>query len=96
MTLFSGLPDIFVSTFGQSVTMVPLGGPSYEVQGVFSERPVDALGMVLADAALHIRDADVGRVTDGHEVQVAGKTYFLREPRPDGEGMTAYTLELRR
>lgn len=91
--LFAGLGDVFRDTFGQPVTLMPLGGPAQDVLGIFTERPVDALGTVVADASLHLRDADVGRLTDDHEVIVDGTVYALREPRPDGFGMTAYTLE---
>lgn len=92
-SIFAGLADVFTCTFGQTVTIVPEFGAPRDVQGIFTERPVDALGVVMADASLHIQDPDVQGATDGDQAVVSGVTYKLREPRPDGFGMTAYTLE---
>jgi hypothetical protein len=94
MSLFGGLPDIFVGVFGRPVTIVPTSGGPIQVNGIFSDRPEDELGVTQPGAVLHLREVDAGAVVNGVHIQIGTDWYRARTPRPDGEGMTEIRLEV--
>ena len=90
---FDGLPDIFIGTFGQAVTLLPAGGQPVEATGIYQARSVDALGVVQPGATLHLRDGDAAAISDGDLVQIGDGWFKARVSEPDGKGMTPFTLE---
>lgn len=92
-SVFDGLPDIFVGTFGQAVILHPAAGDPVSVQGVFNPRSVDELGVTQPGAVLHLKSSDAAIISNGSHVQVDGEWYFARVERPDGKGMVPVRLE---
>jgi len=98
MSVFSGLPDVFVSTFGEAVTIIPVGGDARQITGVLrreSDRGVGFDGGGLThEVRLHARAADVHDVDDGAAVSAGGVDYLAGAPAFDGRGMASITLRL--
>lgn len=90
---FDGLPDIFIGTFGQAVTLHFDTGWQIQATGVFSPRSVDELGVIQPGAVLHLKASDATNITDGFRVQIGDDWYFARAERPDGKGMIPVRLE---
>lgn len=100
-SIFDGLPDIFVDSFGEPVsytpiaTGVPIGtGDPPVIQAIWTESSLDSgLGTdAPTDAGrttLSVRAADVTPVENDTAVRVAdGKTMKVATPiLPDGNGM---------
>jgi hypothetical protein len=94
MSVFGGLPEIFIGTFGQPVTVLPNnGGLPVQVTGIFVNRPVDELGIVQQGAVLHVREADAAAIRDGNFVQIGSEWFRARSVRPDGRGMASIRME---
>lgn len=92
-SLFDGLPDIFIGTFGQAVILHPTTGNPVETSGIFNPRSVDELGMVQPGSVLHLKTADAQIIKDGDHIQIGDDWYFSRVERPDGKGMVPVRLE---
>lgn len=92
---FDGLPDIFIGTFGQAVTLVDADGVLHETRGIFRNQSVDALGMTQPGAVLHVTTADAAKVVDGGVIHIDGKWFLARVEEPDGKGMVPIRLEHR-
>lgn len=95
MSVFDGLSDIFVSTFGQAVAIRPLAGGSITatMQGVYQSRSVDAFGVTQPEAMLHLKSSDAALLVDGVIVGVGGFWFIPRVQEPDGKGMVPIRLE---
>lgn len=95
MSVFDGLPDIFVGAFGEPV--VYNGG---EIAGIWIDPPALVslpLGVPVATTRteLHVRATDFPTVqpAEGDVVVRAGVTYRVDgPPQPDGKGMIVLTL----
>lgn len=91
--LFDGLPDVFTHVFGQAVTLLTAYGTA-EVQGILQTRPVDALGVSLPGARLHLSVADAADVGEADKVIVGEAWFTVRgAPELDGKGMAILYLE---
>lgn len=91
---FDGLPDIFIGTFGQAVTLYVDENSAVETTGIFRSPAVDALGVVQPGATLHLKKSDADLITDDSKVVVDGVTYRARVEEPDGKGMVPVRLEI--
>ncbi|MBX6427140.1 MAG: hypothetical protein IRZ09_14590 [Variibacter sp.] len=102
MSLFDGLPDAFVETFGEEVVYTPAAtGVAATITAIWMEEPVavalegEAGGDDVA-VTLHLRAADVPAPAEGDRAQrvATGRTMRVVPPiRPDGQGMIVCTLE---
>jgi len=94
---FDGLPDVFTTALGQTVTVVDALGRSREVQGIFRRPSASDLEMTFRTATLDLREADADQLHDGVEclVFIGEETFVLRAPEPDGKGMVKFPLSLR-
>lgn len=91
-TPFDGLPGIFTGALGRTVTVMPSLGLARQITAIFTARSQDEEGIVQPVPALHARSDDVTDLADGDEIQIDGRTYVVRTPRPDGQGMTTLIL----
>lgn len=94
MSVFGGLPDVFVGTFGESVAY-----NGQEISGIWIERPLlvsnfEGVSVEAMRTELHVRDADfLVSPVEGDTVERNGKTYRVdAPPRFDGKGMVILTL----
>ena len=98
MSLFGGLPDLFVSTFGEAVTITPTWGPPRVITAVYRrevdrDSAFDRSGQI-HDVRLAAREADVQDITDGARVTARGVEYLTGAPAFDGRGMAVLDLRL--
>ncbi len=95
MSVFEGLPDIFASTFGESLLY-----NGSEIVGIWIDPPALVslpLGVPVATTRteLHVRASDFPMVqpAEGDTVVRAGVIYRVDgPPQPDGKGMIVLTL----
>ncbi|MGR3495215.1 head-tail joining protein [Citreimonas sp.] len=92
---FDGLPDIFIGTFGQAVTLVDGDGVFHETRGIYRNQSIDALGMTQPVAVLHVTTSDAAKVADGDAIQIGDAWFTARVEEPDGKGMVPIRLEHR-
>ena len=79
--------------FGVVATFVSLPGEP-EVTGIFDDDAVQIGEVQSSDPTLHCRSIDLpAGAVDGVRLRVAGVEYFLRNPQPDGTGLTVLQLE---
>lgn len=90
---FDGLPEIFVSTFGQAVSVAVGDGEYIETTGIYQPRSVDALGVSQPEAMLHLKADDAANISDGTLVQIGSDWFRARVAEPDGKGMVPFRLE---
>jgi len=93
MSVFDGLPGIFTATFGQAVTILPPGGGSFVVQGIYQSRSTDAFGVVQPEAMLHVTATDAALILDGALVNIGDAWFIPQVSEPDGKGMVPFRLE---
>lgn len=93
--LFSGLPDAFIGVLGQAVRLVDEVGLDTDTRGIFQHRTIDDLGVAVAEAVVHLRDADADTILAHPEcrVEIDGVRYIPRVGEADGKGMTPVRLE---
>lgn len=96
-SIFDGLPDVFIQTLGQTVTVIPAGGVAREITAVFRRSaqpdPFES-GAFVRETTLGARSVDVTDLADGDLVEVGvGEQYAVRTIEPDGRGMTRILLE---
>ena len=93
--IFDGLPDIFIGAFGQSVTVMPRYGMSYEINAIFrqaSETDLVEPGIITSEPYLSARTADVSELTRDDLIQVGDVTYRAAHPTPEDKGMSRIML----
>ena len=100
MSVFDGLDDIFVDTFGEDdpVTIYPEGANPYDVKGIFTEQwrsdDVGDFGVFDgSESSVDIKDADLPDHPKRAKVAVRGNSYRVVGVRPDEQGMTTLILQ---
>src|SRR5262245_57179711 len=102
MTVFDGLPDIFVGAFGEPVSYVPKAtGVAVALSGIIETPSIDVATaeagyapMVSVAPTLSIQTSSLpAQAAVGDTLTVRGTTYSVRVFRPDGRGMTRLQLE---
>lgn len=83
--------DAVMSSISNATATVS-GGASFSV--IFDSNYVDALGISTNQPAAVCADADCAGLTLGSVISIRGATYTVREPKPDGTGLTTLLLEL--
>lgn len=91
--LFDGLPDVFIETFGQDVTIQPNGHAPTEIRAIFGNRSDPLLDTSYQEPVLRARSGDIAALSDGDPVTISGVSYVARTFEPDGKGMTTIRLE---
>lgn len=85
--------------FSVAVTYTPEGGPPVAIRGIpdthFVEGAADDFGPIATKVSeLTVADVDLpDGAAPGDAVTFGGHSYVVREPRPDGTGVTRITLE---
>lgn len=92
-SIFDGLPDIFLGTFGQAVSIYPTDEQVIETTGIFRNQAVDDLGVIQPGATLHLRASDATTMQDGDYIQIGDAWFRARPQSPDGKGMVPVHLE---
>lgn len=95
MSIWDGLADVFTGALGEVVLVEPARGTSRMVQGIFSSRPADDLGISMNTPMLSAKTSEISDIGDGDGVRVGATQYIVREVRKDGRGMTSLLLEAR-
>ncbi|MEO1720959.1 MAG: hypothetical protein AAFR84_00990 [Pseudomonadota bacterium] len=72
--------------------MTPAAGSTREINGIPTNRFVDAEGVVVQSPAFHAAAGDVEDLADDDQVTMRGVDYLVRYKRADGQGMVAVVL----
>jgi len=98
VSIFDNLPETFVATFGEVVTITPVGGSPREITAIFRrEADRDSAfdrGGQIHTVMVRIKATEAHDITDGAIVSVGGTNYVCGSPGFDGRGMAV--IELRR
>ena len=97
--LAEGARMMTTGVFSVAATYTPEGGASVAIRGIpdthFVEGATDDFGPIATRVAeLTVADLDLpDGAAAGDAVAFGGHSYIVREPRPDGTGVTRITLE---
>lgn len=97
MTLFDGLAGVFTNTFGEVVTILPLGGSLADITAILKlPTEIDTLDgeAVTTETYLRARTADVECLKYDDTIWARGIEYRAGTPRRDTRGMTHIPLRL--
>lgn len=94
--MFDELNAASLDEFGVPVILRRDGQPDQTVRGIFDSRHYgeDIGGSVVSAlvTTVMVADAEAGSVADVSGVEVAGIAYVPTDRKPDGFGMTVFTL----
>lgn len=98
MTYYDGLAGTFTGTLGETVTVTPVVGDAFAVEGIFRRRPnIDfggGPGSASYETTLSVSLDDGLLIEDGDAVNVGGTIYIARTQQSDGRAMAQIMLEL--
>jgi hypothetical protein len=90
---FTENPKIFLAEFGVDATLTPLSGAAKATRGLFEGDVATGAGMDSSAPTIRVPSVDVpANITHGAAV-IAGVTYRIDRPEPDGTGWTTLVLE---
>ena len=97
MAMFDDLNEAGLDVFGVAVILRRSGQPDQTVRGIFDSRHYaeDFGGSTLSGlvTTVMVADAEAGATADVSSVEVAGIAYVPTDRKPDGFGMTVFTLQ---
>lgn len=98
-SVFDGLPDVFLDTFGQVVIVHPAANVMQEIRAIYRRSgvvdPLGEFGAVTHQATLSVATEIVTDIplAPGDLVEIDECTLFrLAAPVPDAHGMTTFPL----
>lgn len=99
-SVFDGMPDIFVGSFGEDIIYTPSSGSPRTIRAIWIEVP-DMQPVLMSDSditisRLHVRASDIAEPLEGDTALRVrtGKLCKVVPPiRPDDKGMIACALE---
>lgn len=97
MAMFDDLNEAGLDVFGVAVILRRDGQPDQTVRGIFDSRHYgEEIGGSVVSALITtvmVADAEAGAVADVSGLEVAGIGYVPTDRKPDGFGMTVFTLQ---